>query len=86
MNLTLLLLLLLLFSFPKEAPKPNFNNLKSKKASSFHEFARSTNDAWDLDDDEDEDFLSAQQPSLPPSQHSSPPLQQVTALHSAALD
>uniref|UniRef100_A0A8D0D6Z2 TBC1 domain family member 22B n=1 Tax=Sander lucioperca TaxID=283035 RepID=A0A8D0D6Z2_SANLU len=34
-----------------------FNNLKSKKASSFHEFARSTNDAWDIDEEEDEDFL-----------------------------
>lgn len=38
--------------------KLNLNNLKTKKASSFHEFARSTNDAWDIDDEEDEDFLS----------------------------
>ncbi|XP_030590476.1 TBC1 domain family member 22B isoform X2 [Archocentrus centrarchus] len=37
--------------------KPKFNNVKSKKASSFHEFARSTNDAWDIDDEEDEEFL-----------------------------
>lgn len=41
--------------YPKDS-KSNFNNLKSKKASSFHEFARSTNDAWDIDDEEDEDF------------------------------
>lgn len=38
--------------------KLNLNNLKTKKASSFHEFARSTNDAWDIDDEEDEDFMS----------------------------
>lgn len=37
--------------------KPKFNNVKSKKASSFHEFARSTNDAWNIDDEEDEEFL-----------------------------
>ncbi|KAM8862195.1 TBC1 domain family member 22B isoform 3-T3 [Spinachia spinachia] len=43
-------------SYPKDT-KPKFNNLKSKKASSFHEFARSTNDAWDIDEEEDEDFL-----------------------------
>lgn len=33
--------------------------VKSKKASSFHEFARSTSDAWDIGDDEDEDFTSS---------------------------
>lgn len=33
--------------------------MKSKKASSFHEFARSTSDAWDIGDDEDEDFSSS---------------------------
>ncbi|XP_031141964.1 TBC1 domain family member 22B isoform X1 [Sander lucioperca] len=43
-------------TYPKDT-KPQFNNLKSKKASSFHEFARSTNDAWDIDEEEDEDFL-----------------------------
>ncbi|XP_041859165.1 TBC1 domain family member 22B isoform X2 [Melanotaenia boesemani] len=42
-------------TYPKDT-KSNFNNLKSKKASSFHEFARSTNDAWDIDDEEDEEF------------------------------
>uniref|UniRef100_A0A3B5KQG2 Rab-GAP TBC domain-containing protein n=1 Tax=Xiphophorus couchianus TaxID=32473 RepID=A0A3B5KQG2_9TELE len=31
-------------------------NVKSKKACSFHEFACSTNDAWDIDDEEDENF------------------------------
>ncbi|MBN3322284.1 TB22B protein, partial [Atractosteus spatula] len=40
---------------------------KSKKASSFHEFARSTSDAWDIGDDEDDDFLGGPTlPSLPP--------------------
>ncbi|CAL8366784.1 unnamed protein product [Lota lota] len=65
-------------TFPKDASKPNFNNPKSKKPSSFHEFARSTNDAWDIDDEQDEDFLAAHahQPPLPPSLRSSPPLQQ----------
>uniref|UniRef100_A0AAZ3PD07 Rab-GAP TBC domain-containing protein n=1 Tax=Oncorhynchus tshawytscha TaxID=74940 RepID=A0AAZ3PD07_ONCTS len=62
--------------FPKDTPKAN--NLKSKKASSFHEFARSTNDAWDIDDEEDEDFLAPIHPSsLPPtllSTHQVPPL------------
>ncbi|XP_046890128.1 TBC1 domain family member 22B [Hypomesus transpacificus] len=43
--------------FPKDTPK--VNHLKTKKASSFHEFARSTNDAWDIEDEEDEDFLDA---------------------------
>lgn len=45
--------------------KSNFNNIKTKKASSFHEFARSTNDAWDIDDEDDEDFLGTPSPSLP---------------------
>lgn len=48
--------------YPKDT-KPKFNNLKSKKASSFHEFARSTNDAWDIDDEEDEDFLGTPAPA-----------------------
>lgn len=38
--------------------------MKSKKASSFHEFARSTSDAWDIGDDEDEDFSSSSSSSL----------------------
>uniref|UniRef100_A0A3B5KX09 Rab-GAP TBC domain-containing protein n=1 Tax=Xiphophorus couchianus TaxID=32473 RepID=A0A3B5KX09_9TELE len=38
--------------YPKDT-KPKFNNVKSKKACSFHEFACSTNDAWDIDDEED---------------------------------
>ncbi|KAL6120178.1 tbc1d22b [Pungitius sinensis] len=53
-------------TYPKDT-KPKFNNLKSKKASSFHEFARSTNDAWDIDEEEDENFLGT------PSQTSSLP-------------
>lgn len=31
---------------------------KSKRASSFHEFAKSTSDAWDIGDDEEEEFMS----------------------------
>ncbi|XP_067096037.1 TBC1 domain family member 22B isoform X1 [Osmerus mordax] len=63
--------------FPKDTPK--VNHLKTKKASSFHEFARSTNDAWDIEDEEDEDFLGAAvHPSslptgLPSSSHTQPP-------------
>uniref|UniRef100_A0A8C7K6J8 TBC1 domain family member 22B n=1 Tax=Oncorhynchus kisutch TaxID=8019 RepID=A0A8C7K6J8_ONCKI len=62
--------------FPKDTPKGN--NLKSKKASSFHEFARSTNDAWDIDDEDDEDLLAPIHPSSLPSAlhsvHQVPPL------------
>ncbi|XP_020514352.1 TBC1 domain family member 22B isoform X1 [Labrus bergylta] len=61
-------------TYPKET-KPKFNNLKTKKASSFHEFARSTNDAWDIDDEEDEDFL-APASCLPSGLHSSSSQQQ----------
>ncbi|XP_049920615.1 TBC1 domain family member 22B isoform X2 [Epinephelus moara] len=58
-------------TYPKDT-KPKFNNLKSKKASSFHEFARSTNDAWDIDEEEDVDFLGLPAPtlSLPSGLHS----------------
>uniref|UniRef100_H3CJU5 TBC1 domain family member 22B n=1 Tax=Tetraodon nigroviridis TaxID=99883 RepID=H3CJU5_TETNG len=42
------------------------NSLKAKKASSFHEFAHSTNDAWDLDDEEDEEPLRGPAPSATP--------------------
>ncbi|KAK2850975.1 hypothetical protein Q5P01_007251 [Channa striata] len=48
--------------YPKDT-KPKFNNTKPKKACSFHEFARSTNDAWDIDDEEDEDFLGTPAPA-----------------------
>ncbi|KAJ8257744.1 hypothetical protein GJAV_G00189210 [Gymnothorax javanicus] len=59
--------------FLKETHKPNTLSIKSKKASSFHEFACSTNDAWDIGDDEDEDFLGAAHlPTLPPSLPSVP--------------
>lgn len=60
-------------SFPKDT-KPKFNNHKSKKASSFHEFARSTNDAWDIDDEDEEDFL-------PSGLHSTSTQIQVSARH-----
>lgn len=73
--------------YPKDT-KPKFNNLKSKKASSFHEFARSTNDAWDIDDEEDEDFLGIPAPtsSLPSGLHSSMSTQiQVATRHSSFI-
>ncbi|KAK2113634.1 hypothetical protein P7K49_007900 [Saguinus oedipus] len=44
--------------FIKERSKVNAVPLKNKKASSFHEFARNTSDAWDIGDDEEEDFSS----------------------------
>ncbi|CAL1606876.1 unnamed protein product [Knipowitschia caucasica] len=45
--------------------KLNLNNVRSKKASSFHEFARSTNDAWDIEDEEeDEEALTHVQTSV----------------------
>lgn len=47
-------------SFIKERSKVNTLPMKNKKASSFHEFARDTSDAWDIGDDEDEDFSSFQ--------------------------
>lgn len=46
--------------------KAKVNNVKTKKASTFHEFARSTNDAWDIDDEEDEDFLRSPTPPSGP--------------------
>ncbi|ELW66106.1 TBC1 domain family member 22B [Tupaia chinensis] len=49
-------------NFIKERSKVNTVPLKNKKASSFHEFARNTSDAWDIGDDEEEDF------STPPFQ------------------
>ncbi|XP_029993646.1 TBC1 domain family member 22B isoform X2 [Sphaeramia orbicularis] len=63
--------------------KPNFNNLKTKKASSFHEFARSTNDAWDIDDEEEDDFLGTPAPTLslhPTSTHNQCTQQQLQNL------
>uniref|UniRef100_K7G837 TBC1 domain family member 22B n=1 Tax=Pelodiscus sinensis TaxID=13735 RepID=K7G837_PELSI len=47
-------------SFIKERSKGNVLLMKNKKASSFHEFARNTSDAWDIGDDEDEEFSSFQ--------------------------
>ncbi|XP_007483876.2 TBC1 domain family member 22B isoform X3 [Monodelphis domestica] len=46
-------------NFIKERSKVNAVSLKNKKASSFHEFARNTSDAWDIGDDEDEDFSTS---------------------------
>uniref|UniRef100_A0A8C0F5L4 Uncharacterized protein n=1 Tax=Bubo bubo TaxID=30461 RepID=A0A8C0F5L4_BUBBB len=46
-------------NFIKDHSKANTLLMKSKKASSFHEFARNTSDAWDISDDEDEDFSSS---------------------------
>uniref|UniRef100_A0A7N8WSV9 TBC1 domain family, member 22B n=1 Tax=Mastacembelus armatus TaxID=205130 RepID=A0A7N8WSV9_9TELE len=69
-------------TYPKDT-KPKFNNLKSKKASTFHEFARSTNDAWDIDDEEDEDFFltPGPAPSLSSGLHSASTHNQVTTGH-----
>lgn len=60
--------------YPKET-KTKLNHVKSKKASSFHEFARSTNDAWDLDDEDDEDFLAMAEPPPVLTVLNSPPAQ-----------
>ncbi|XP_065554479.1 TBC1 domain family member 22B isoform X6 [Lathamus discolor] len=46
-------------NFIKDRSKANALPMKSKKASSFHEFARNTSDAWDIGDDEDDDFSSS---------------------------
>uniref|UniRef100_A0A673L378 TBC1 domain family member 22B-like n=1 Tax=Sinocyclocheilus rhinocerous TaxID=307959 RepID=A0A673L378_9TELE len=46
---------------------------KSKKPSTFHEFARSTNDAWDIDDEEDDGMFSLKQLSSSPVQSRSMP-------------
>ncbi|NXN37311.1 TB22B protein, partial [Rhinoptilus africanus] len=46
-------------NFIKDRSKANALPMKNKKASSFHEFARNTSDAWDIGDDEDEDFSSS---------------------------
>uniref|UniRef100_A0A8C2F5A6 TBC1 domain family, member 22B n=1 Tax=Cyprinus carpio TaxID=7962 RepID=A0A8C2F5A6_CYPCA len=52
----------------KDAPKVSSVNTKSKKPSTFHEFARSTNDAWDIDDEEDDSVFSLKQLSSSPVQ------------------
>lgn len=46
--------------------KTKLNNLKTKKASSFHEFAHSTSDAWDIGEEEDEESLRSPAPSATP--------------------
>ncbi|KAI2661901.1 TBC1 domain family member 22B [Labeo rohita] len=57
----------------KDTPKASSVNTKSKKPSTFHEFARSTNDAWDIDDEEDDGMFSLKQPSSSPVQSRSMP-------------
>nr|XP_055023627.1 TBC1 domain family member 22B isoform X2 [Misgurnus anguillicaudatus] len=57
----------------KDPPKASNVNTKSKKPSSFHEFARSTNDAWDIDDEEDDGVFSLKQTSSSPVQSRSMP-------------
>ncbi|XP_051524592.1 TBC1 domain family member 22B-like isoform X3 [Myxocyprinus asiaticus] len=52
----------------KDTPKASSVNTKSKKPSTFHEFARSTNDAWDIDDEEDDGMFGLKQPSSSPVQ------------------
>ncbi|XP_004710799.1 TBC1 domain family member 22B [Echinops telfairi] len=44
--------------FLRERSRGGAVPLKNKKASSFHEFARNTSDAWDIGDDEEEDLSS----------------------------
>uniref|UniRef100_A0A674PCP2 TBC1 domain family member 22B n=1 Tax=Takifugu rubripes TaxID=31033 RepID=A0A674PCP2_TAKRU len=44
--------------------KTKLNNLKTKKASSFHEFAHSTSDAWDIGEEEDEESLRTEASSF----------------------
>lgn len=57
----------------KDTPKASSVNAKSKKPSTFHEFARSTNDAWDIDDEEDDGIFSLKQTSSSPVQSRSTP-------------
>ncbi|KAK3540368.1 hypothetical protein QTP70_030112 [Hemibagrus guttatus] len=61
-----------LCSFLKDTPKTNAVSVKSKKPATFHEFARSTNDAWDIDDEEDIGFFTplAHSTSVPAQSHS----------------
>ncbi|XP_005804886.1 TBC1 domain family member 22B isoform X1 [Xiphophorus maculatus] len=66
-------------TYPKDT-KPKFNNVKSKKACSFHEFACSTNDAWDIDDEEDENFCGT-----PFSASFTPSGQDFTSAHNQQL-
>ncbi|XP_051509480.1 TBC1 domain family member 22B-like isoform X3 [Myxocyprinus asiaticus] len=57
----------------QDTPKASSINTKSKKTSTFHEFARSTNDAWDIDDVEDYDMFCLKQSSSSPVQSRSMP-------------
>ncbi len=53
----------------KDAPKASSVNTKSKNLSTFHEFARSTNDAWDIDDERMMICLVLNSPHLHLSNH-----------------
>ncbi|KAM5180295.1 TBC1 domain family member 22B isoform 2-T2 [Mantella aurantiaca] len=44
-------------SFLFDHSRVHINHTKNRKASSFHEFARNTSDAWDINDDESEEVL-----------------------------
>ncbi|XP_046727279.1 TBC1 domain family member 22B isoform X2 [Silurus meridionalis] len=52
----------------KDTPKTNAVSVRSKKPATFHEFARSTNDAWDIDDEEDGGFFTATHSTPVPAQ------------------
>ncbi|KAI5095408.1 TBC1 domain family member 22B isoform X2, partial [Silurus meridionalis] len=57
-----------LCSLLKDTPKTNAVSVRSKKPATFHEFARSTNDAWDIDDEEDGGFFTATHSTPVPAQ------------------
>uniref|UniRef100_A0A4W4HG18 Rab-GAP TBC domain-containing protein n=1 Tax=Electrophorus electricus TaxID=8005 RepID=A0A4W4HG18_ELEEL len=70
----------------KDTPKTNTVNMKSKKPSTFHEFARSTNDAWDIDDVEGNDFLAPTHPTFIPTQtHSSPQMARLSVSNQSTV-
>ncbi|XP_060737592.1 TBC1 domain family member 22B isoform X1 [Tachysurus vachellii] len=58
--------------FLKDTPKTDAVSVKSKKPATFHEFARSTNDAWDIDDEEDSSYFTplAHSATVPVQSHS----------------
>ncbi|XP_035377893.1 TBC1 domain family member 22B isoform X1 [Electrophorus electricus] len=75
-----------LCSLLKDTPKTNTVNMKSKKPSTFHEFARSTNDAWDIDDVEGNDFLAPTHPTFIPTQtHSSPQMARLSVSNQSTV-
>ncbi|XP_027007386.1 TBC1 domain family member 22B isoform X2 [Tachysurus fulvidraco] len=58
--------------FLKDTPKTDAVSVRSKKPATFHEFARSTNDAWDIDDEEDASYFTplAHSATVPVQSHS----------------